>query len=206
MVRSGIVLLLSTLAFAGGAYLFFRADYEHLKRLRVVEYGRFYRSGQMTAPGFEEAIRRLGIRTVINVQDDFPDPDLSLGFFSFGRTVKERELCERLGVEYVWLEPDLRPRSSEGRGGSAERPEVLERFLALLDDPVTYPVLIHCKAGLHRTGVLTAVYRMEYQGWSRQAAFRELKANGFGDAACTDANDYVRQYVLSYVPGRRGPN
>jgi protein tyrosine/serine phosphatase len=64
-------------------------------------------------------------------------------------------------------------------------------------------VLIHCKAGLHRTGVLSAVYRMEYQGWTRAQAYAELKAHGFGDTYCTIANDYVKQYVLTYEPGQR---
>lgn len=181
-------------AFAAGCYVYFRAAYDHDKRLRVVEPGRYYRSGEMTAAGFRDAVRRLGIRTIINVQNEYPDPDLRLG--ALGGSVKESDLCRELGVNYVWLSPDLQPRSTPG----GPRPAVLDEFFAVLDDPDSYPVLIHCKAGLHRTGVLTAVYRMEYQGWSREAAFRELKAHGFGDAACTDANDYVRQYVLGYKP------
>ncbi len=67
-----------------------------------------------------------------------------------------------------------------------------------MDDEASYPVLIHCRAGLHRTGVLSAVYRMEYQGWSPLEAFEELRAHGFGTFACTAANEYVRQYVLTY--------
>jgi protein tyrosine/serine phosphatase len=59
---------------------------------------------------------------------------------------------------------------------------------------------LHCKAGLHRTGVLTAVYRMEYEGWSPQQALAELKANGFGDSKATSANDYIVQYILAYRP------
>jgi protein-tyrosine phosphatase len=200
MSRRGQVILVGTLlaAAVGGFYLFFRAVYEHGKRLRVVEPGRYYRCGQLTAAGFTDVVRSEGIRTIVNVQDEFPDPDLQLGPFSCD-TIKESELCERLGVRYVWLEPDLQPRSTPG----GPRPVVLDKFLALMDDPATYPVLLHCKAGLHRTGVLTAVYRMEYQGWSRESAYRELKAHGFGDSACTSANDYVYQYVLTYKP-RRG--
>lgn len=197
MVRRGQVLLVVAVAvgFVAAVYLFFRANYEHNKRLRVVESGRFYRSGQLTAAGFADAVRRHKIRTLVNVQDDRPDPDLALDSFS-GRTIKESELCERLGVRYVWLRPGLEPRSSPG----GPRPAVLDEYLALMDDPTAYPVLLHCKAGLHRTGVLCAVYRLEYQGWTREAAFRELKGHGFGDAACTEANDYVWQYVLGYAP------
>jgi protein-tyrosine phosphatase len=84
-----------------------------------------------------------------------------------------------------------------------QRPVGIDQMLALLDDEATYPVLIHCHAGLHRTGVLTAVYRMEYQGWSTNEAYREMKAEGFGPWVCTSANDYVTQFVLSYRRGLR---
>ena len=77
---------------------------------------------------------------------------------------------------------------------------MIDEFLSLMDNPANRPVLLHCKAGLHRTGVLVAVYRMEYDGWDPLAAVEELKANGFGDVACTAANDYIQQYVLNYKP------
>ncbi len=178
----------------------FRASYAHAKRLREVDPGRFYRCGQLTAEGFAEVRARFHIKTVVNVQDDYPDPDVARSFWDW-RTVKEHEVCERLGMRYVTVAPDLVPLQLVGE----KRPAAIEQFLALMDDESNYPVLIHCRAGLHRTGVLSAVYRMEYQGWSPAAAYRELKAHGFGPFACTSANDYVKQYVLTYRPGRRRP-
>jgi tyrosine-protein phosphatase SIW14 len=167
------------------------------KRLRVVAPGRLYRGGQMTADGLTDAIQKLGIRTVINVQNEFPDPDLRRSFLDSG-TVKESEVCAACGANYILLEPDLVPPSSV----PPNRPHVIEPFLKLLDDPASYPILLHCKAGLHRTGVLVAVYRMEYDGWSASAAMRELKENGFGEDAATSANDYITQYILTYLPRR----
>ncbi|MCI0459919.1 MAG: tyrosine-protein phosphatase [Gemmataceae bacterium] len=178
--------------------IYYRARYAHSKRLRVVTPGVLYRSGCLTANGFKEAIRRYQIRTVINLQDEFPDPELARRYLS-GEVIHERDLCERLKVRYVWMPPDLISR----RKVPAERPEAIERFLAILDDPANYPILIHCKAGLHRTGVMAAVYRMEYQGWSAARALRELKDHGFGDSAATAANDYILQYILCYRPGQR---
>jgi tyrosine-protein phosphatase SIW14 len=64
-------------------------------------------------------------------------------------------------------------------------------------------VLLHCKAGLHRTGVLVATYRLEYEGWTPAAALAELRANGFGEWASTAANDYILDYILAYRPGVR---
>jgi protein tyrosine/serine phosphatase len=69
-----------------------------------------------------------------------------------------------------------------------------------MDRAENYPVLIHCKAGLHRTGVLVALYRMEYDGWSAQRAMDELKECGFGETKATRANEYIKQYVLTYRP------
>ena len=176
----------------------YRSVYAHSKRLRVIEPGRVYRSGQMTAKGFTDTVHQLHIKTIVNVQDDFPDPDLSLTFLN-GRTIKESALCDKLHVRFVQLAPDLISR----REIPEHRPAAIDQFLNLLDDESAYPVLIHCKAGLHRTGVLSAVYRMEYQGWSHAEAYRELRAHGFGDWVSTCANDYITQYVLSYRPGLR---
>jgi tyrosine-protein phosphatase SIW14 len=176
----------------------YRDVYAHNKRLREVDRGKFYRCGQLTADGFTDAVSRFHIRTVLNVQDEYPDPDLDACFFS-ADTVKESVLCKQLGVRYVYLPPDLIPRHDI----LEHRPEAIEKFLALMDDPDSYPVLIHCHAGLHRTGVLTAVYRMEYDGWSTEDAIRELKDNGFGEWQATSANDYIKQYILTYRRGIR---
>jgi protein tyrosine phosphatase len=104
-----------------------------------------------------------------------------------------------LGVRYVFLGPDLVSRKRVPH----DRPPAIDRFLALMDDAETYPVLLHCRAGLHRTGVMVAVFRMEYQGWSHEQAFEEMKANGFADWPCTTANDYITQYIDTYQRGIR---
>jgi tyrosine-protein phosphatase SIW14 len=178
--------------------VYFRFIYDTHKRLRIVEPGRVYRSGQMTAEGFTDAVQRYGLRTIINVQDEYPDPSIALSFWS-KQTIKESELCRELGVRYVHLMPTLLPRHLIPQ----QRPAAIDQLLSVLDDEANYPLLIHCHAGLHRTGLLTAIYRMEYQGWSQEQAFLDMKGQGFGPWVCTSANDYVKQYVLTYRPGIR---
>jgi hypothetical protein len=186
-------------------FVHFRAEYAHHKRLRVVVPDVLYRSGQMTADGFRDAVARYGVRTIINCQNedglnDFSDPKLPVSFWD-RRTVRESDVCKELGVRYVHLDPDL----CSNRTDPCARPQVIDQFLAIMDDPAARPVLLHCKAGLHRTGILAAVYRMEYEGWGPYRALEELKAHGFGDAAATAANDYIQQYILNYRPrGDRG--
>jgi protein tyrosine/serine phosphatase len=190
---AGIVLVVVVFPFVA-----YRDEYTYQKRLRVVVPGRVYRGGQPTAAGLRDAVRELKLRTVINLQEDVPDPDLYLSYWTL-ETVKESELCEQLGVNFVQISPDLLVR----RLIPQERPRAIDEFLTVMDDERNYPVLFHCRAGLHRTGCLAAVYRMEYQGWSRDAAWRELRANGFGEWVSTASNDYITQYVLTFTPGLR---
>ncbi|HKB41500.1 MAG TPA: tyrosine-protein phosphatase [Gemmataceae bacterium] len=176
----------------------FRALFAHAKRLREVTPERFYRCGQLTATGFREAFQRYGIRTVLNLQDEAPDPLLRETYYD-APSVLESDLCREHGVRYRVLYFDLLPRNRL----TSERPAVIDAYLQILDDPDAYPILLHCKAGLHRTGLLTAIYRMEKEGWSKGAALRELRANGFGDSVSNTSNDYVMQLLELYVPGQR---
>jgi protein tyrosine phosphatase (PTP) superfamily phosphohydrolase (DUF442 family) len=177
--------------------VYYRYVYETSKRLREVVPGRFYRCGQLTEDGFARAVRELGIRTIINVQNEFPDPQIQTHFWGSCHA-DETAMCARLGVRYVFLAPELIAPARV----PAERPPVIAEMLRVLDDESVYPVLLHCKAGLHRTGLLTAIYRMEYCDWSEAAAVRELKANGFGEFACTTANSYLVQFLQDYQPRR----
>src|SRR5262245_20199632 len=114
---------------------YYRYQYTKEKRVRVVTAGKVYRCGQLTSAGFDEVIHRYGIRTIINLQDEDPDPDL-------GRGTREAEFCRQRGVTYRWLPPQL---VTEGE------PVTIGEFLAICDDKNAYPILLHCKAGLHRT-------------------------------------------------------
>lgn len=181
-------------------FVHYRATYAHAKRLRVVTPGKFYRCGQLTAEGFREAIQRYGIRVVVNLQDEDPDPVLRVNYYRNQPATPESEVCAQAGARYVMLTFDLPARNVAHLPG--QHPKVIDEFLRICDDSANLPVLLHCKAGLHRTGLLTAIYRIEYEGWSKGEALRELRANGFGDSAATSANDYVYAFIDVYEPRR----
>jgi protein tyrosine phosphatase (PTP) superfamily phosphohydrolase (DUF442 family) len=176
-------------------YLYYRHALEHAKRLRPVVAGQVYRSGCLSANGFRDAIEKLKIKTVITLWDENPDPTLRNSRFD-SASIKESELCKSLGVDYKFIFVEL---LSDARAGK-ERPPAIDEFLKVMDDENSYPVLFHCKAGLHRTGVLAAIYRMEYEGWSRQEALRELRSHGFGYWVANASNEYILQYILPYQP------
>jgi protein tyrosine/serine phosphatase len=195
------ILGLSLAAFLlASPFLYYRYNYTHSKRLRVVEEGKFYRSGNMSAPGFREAIERYGIRTIINLQDEAQDPSLDEAYWG-GDTILESDLCREMNVRFIYLGVDLVNR----RDSPAQRPKAIDQFLEIMDNPDNYPVLIHCRAGLHRTGCLAAVYRMEYNHWPMEQALCELKSHGFGEFVSSKTNEYIMQYLVTYKPRTMSP-
>lgn len=211
MVRTALPWVLGALL--GGIVLglpglYYRYTYEHSKRLRVVTDGKLYRSGQLSATGFRDATKRYRIKTVINLQEDARDPMIPER--TFGKpAVNESEVLARLGVESISLDGGV----LEDNPKPGQRPAIIDEFLELVDgirekywdrgEP--HAVLIHCQAGLHRTGLFTAIYRLEYENRSLPEVIEELKANGFGTYAATGANDYIKRFLLDYQKGQRRP-
>ena len=190
-------------AVVASVYLYYRAEYNRSKRLRVVADGKFYRSGQLTANGFRDAFRRYDIKTVINLQQEARDPFVPDSFWDHptslvaGSGTLESEVCEANGVKYVSLDGGVLETLTED-GGS--RPKLVEDFLKIVVDPARQPVLVHCKAGLHRTGFMTAIYRMEFEGRSKAEAVREMRANGFGTFGANTGDAYLKRYILDFHP------
>ena len=180
----------------------YRSEYTNRKRFREVAPGRLYRSGQFTAGGLRAIVRDHGIRTVINLQEENADPYMPEEWLSAPH-VLESDLCRQLGLNYYALFGGEGVSEAELRNG--KRPAVIDDYLRILDDPANDPVLIHCKAGLHRTGRLTAIYRMEYENWSAGEAMQELRANGYGNFMASEADEYIVQYVQTYRKGVRCP-
>jgi tyrosine-protein phosphatase SIW14 len=120
------------------------------------------------------ALARLGVKTVIDLQKD-GDED-------------EAGLVERAGMKYVRIPMTTRV---------APTAEQLAQFLSLVNDPASQPVYVHCKEGRHRTGVMTAVYRMTAHGWNADQAFKEMKDYRFG---WDFLHPEFKRFVYAYKP------
>jgi protein tyrosine phosphatase (PTP) superfamily phosphohydrolase (DUF442 family) len=53
------------------------------------------------------------------------------------------------------------------------------RFFEILDHSQNHPILVHCKHGVDRTGMMIAFWRIARQGWTPQQAYDEMKLMGF---------------------------
>jgi hypothetical protein len=108
------------------------------RNLHVVVAGRVYRCAQQTGAALEDIVRDHGIRTVVNLR----------GCCSpMGWYVEEARVCHRLGVsqEDVCLSAYRLPAVGEVR-----------RLLEVLDR-TEYPILLHCRRGADRTGLVSAM-------------------------------------------------
>jgi protein tyrosine/serine phosphatase len=184
-LRVGLGVVVVVVLIAGPAVLAVHDQYQ-MRNFRVVQEGVLYRSGQMTRRGLERAIHDYGIRTVICLRDGLTVADQA-----------EEKYCTAEGVRFVRIPPS----SWSEVGGVVPAEEGLRKFRALLADPKNHPVLVHCFAGVHRTGAYSAIYRMEFQHWSNARAIAELKACGYSNLDDEwDVLGYLEQYRPSWAP------
>jgi len=115
----------------------------------------YYRGSQPEAADFEQ-LKRLGIKTVIDLRKDFVE--------------QAPEWARSAGMQYFNIPLKASRAATE---------EQTNYFLSLVNDPKNWPVYVHCKGGRHRTGALTAIYRITKDGWTADQAYKEMKAYDF---------------------------
>lgn len=161
-----IVLELLALAFApwiGLRYVIVKHIYNFhvVEPLGPAEKPQLLRCGQLSESGLDAAIRAHGVKTVINLRYGAEDPEIGDG-------VTEKDVCDRRGVKYVYMpvadvveEHTVAIPRKDGTGKQMLVPWCVADFLKIMDDPANRPVLLHCRVGKHRTGILTAVWQLE---------------------------------------------
>lgn len=115
--------------------------------IHTIAEGRVYQSGVIAPDDLRDTVRRLGIRTVIDLREPWEEAR------------GEREILSALGVVHVHMPTGQIPEDS-----------TVSRFLDLMNNPATYPVLIHCLHGTGRSVLFSAIYRIEFEGWERERA------------------------------------
>jgi protein tyrosine/serine phosphatase len=97
----------------------------------------------------------------------------------------------RIGTVITFLpESDKRWLSTPGieqvqlpyRTNHVDDSDILRAWRAVQAAEAKGPVLMHCKHGSDRTGLVAAMYRVVVQGWSKEDALNEMTEGGFGDS------------------------
>jgi tyrosine-protein phosphatase SIW14 len=188
LMRTLLVILVSTVLVLlplGYSYLY-KVNY---RGLRTVEDGILYRSGQLEPASLDRFIREYGIKTVITFRDDRPDKPVAPA------AAYEEKYCQEHGIAYARFTPK-RWSSTDGAPPPVE--VNVRKFIEVIRERRPHgPILIHCFAGIHRTGAYTAIYRMEFNGWSNAHAIQEMVDRGY---ITLDDDPDILDYLERYRP------
>lgn len=156
-----------------------------LSNIRIDNFGRvnanYYRGAQPRGSDIA-SLAALGIKSVIDLTED-------------GEAyAAEAGLVKSQGMKFFRIPMTTRETISQDK---------IAKFLAIVNDPANQPVYVHCVGGRHRTGVMTAVYRMTQDGWTAAKAFAEMKQYKFG---ADFLHPEFKKFVYAYQPNvKRGP-
>ena len=138
----------------------------------------YYRGAQPKG-GDYASLAALGVKTIIDLTKD--------------GEAREANLVQAAGMSFHRIPMTTHEPPSKDK---------VAQFLKLVDDPGHQPVYVHCQGGRHRTGVMTAVYRMTKDRWTADQAFAEMKKYRFG---ADFLHPEFKQFVHGYQPEVRAP-
>ena len=136
---------------------------------KVTEF--YYRGAQPKSEEYDQ-LAAIGVKAIIDLRNDPKD--------------YAKKLAEQAGMKYINL-----PMSDK----DYPSPDAASKFLALINNRENWPVYVHCAGGRHRTGAMTAVFRMTIQGWDINRAYEEMKDYDFYTRWGHKA---MKRYVFDY--------
>lgn len=131
----------------------------------------YFRGSQPLGDNYAE-LAAIGVKTIVDLRDD--------------ALKNSQSLAEQAGLKYINLPlSDKKYPAADAAG----------RFLQIVNDKENWPVFVHCAGGRHRTGAMTAVYRMTVDGWKVDQAYAEMKQYDFYTAW---GHGDLKKYVFDY--------
>ena len=148
-----------------------------LSHIRIDNFGEinnnYFRGSQPKGADYGN-LAALGVKTVIDLQADGPS--------------NEPGYVKAAGMQFFRIGMTTTTAPTDAQ---------VAQFFKIVNDPANQPVYVHCAGGRHRTGTMTALYRMTYEGWTPAQAYNEMKQyrfEGFPD------HPVLRNYVYAYHP------
>jgi protein tyrosine/serine phosphatase len=116
--------------------------------------GELYRSAQPSPSQLELYAKKYGVKTVVNLRG------------SSEKAWYDREIAtgKRLGLTHI----DFAMSASKGLA-----PAQADQLVALLKD-APKPILLHCRSGADRTGLVSVIYSQQVAGLAEDTAERQL--------------------------------
>ena len=148
-----------------------------LSRISIDNFGQvsdvYYRGAQPKGHDYKD-LADLGVKTVIDLSND---------------QATEAASVQAAGMKFVRI-----PLTTS----AAPEAVSVAKFLSLVSDPANQPVYVHCQGGRHRTGVMTAAYRMTHDHWTPDRAFAEMVQFEFTKGFVS--HNALKAFVYNFSP------
>lgn len=169
-VKGAVISAALALVVLGAVQAVAQTKDDWLSKIKIKNFGcvneTLFRGAQPQDRDYAE-LAAMGIKTIVDLQRKGESD--------------EQQKVEAAGMKFfrIGMSDKSRPET-----------EKVEEFLKIVNDPANQPVFVHCRGGRHRTGMLTAVYRMRHDGWNAARAYDEMKKfdfeYGFGHSPLKD--------------------
>ena len=182
--KKKIAIVIGIVIMAVGAYQIYNVYFNY--RLMTITEGKVYKSGVIPPDKLDDFVEKYHIKSIIDLRgpvttDLVNNPE--------NQTEISAEKDATAGI------PNLNYYNIPSQ--QVPSAETLKKFYAVMDDKSNYPVLIHCYHGIGRAQVYSAVYRIEYEGWSnedaRQKAAFPVTFSSFDNG--TPKGEFLKSYI-----------
>jgi len=172
---SPAIIAILALIFSVSTASFAKSKNDKFPNIKIKNFGqmddRFFRGSRPDNNDYP-ALAALGVKTIIDLTDN------SISY--------EKPAVEAAGLRYVNI-----PMVDK----SYPSMDQINQFLKIVDDPATGKFFVHCAGGRHRTGVVGAVYRFNYDHWNLDQALAEMDQYEFGSGyGHGKQRDFVKDY------------
>ena len=121
--------------------------------------GKVFKSGTIPPDEIESYVKKYHIKSIVDLRfpgtgDDVNNPEVPAEL-----TAEKLVIAKIPGVNYYNNGSDQVPNQKN-----------LDIFFKIMDNKNNYPVLIHCYHGIGRAQMYSAIYRIEYEGFSNEDA------------------------------------
>lgn len=174
--------ILAVILFFGGKEIY---DMNINHNFETITEGKVYKSGVIPPEELESYVKKYHIKSIVDLR--FPgtkdlknNPEIPAEL-----TAEQEAVAKMKGVNYFNNGSDQVPKQ-----------ENLDLFFKIMDNKENYPVLIHCYHGIGRAEMYSALYRIEYENFTNEAARKGvrtlIKFSSFDDG--TPKGEYLKAY------------
>ena len=147
--------------------------------------GKVYKSGVIPPDEIESYVKKYHIKSIVDLRMPGTN-DLALNPEKIGEIQAEKNAVAKIkGVNYFSNPSEQVPNDKN-----------IEVFAEIMDSKANYPVLIHCYHGTGRAEMYSALYRIEYEGFTNEAARQGVrmlvKFSSFDNG--TPKGEYLKAY------------